>query len=113
MKKTLSRIKQDIIAAGLSAAVTLTSTLSAFSTSGAFASAENATKELQNQIVALAKVLFPFSLVILIVAILFTHDQKALQFELKTALIICVAYIALLIVTSSSFLDTFSNLGIG
>ncbi len=76
----------------------------------AFEEAEKAVTNTQTRLVSLAKVLFPFSLVILIIAILFTHDQKALATELKTALIICVAYVALLLVTSGGFTDTFASL---
>ena len=83
------------------------------SLTGAFKSIGDTTTNAQNQIVALAKVLFPFSLVILIIAILFTHDQKALQVELKTALVICVAYAALLIVSGSGFVSTFDTLTSG
>ena len=78
----------------------------------AFDSAITATNALKDRVVELAKVLLPFSLIVLIVLILFTHDQKALQMELKTALILCVAYIFLLIIDSDAFMETFDNLGI-
>lgn len=107
-----TKFKQTSITLGSAVAAVILSTVPGYSSEGAFGEAAKATEHLQGQIVDLAKVLFPFSLVCLIIAILFTHDQKALQFELKTALIICVAYIALLIVTSGTFLDTFTSLGI-
>ncbi len=105
---TVNTIKDKIIAAGLSVATSIMAIVPAYS--DPFEQATNATKSLMTKIVDLCKVLFPFSLVLLIVAILFTHDQKALQFELKTALIICVAYIALLIVADGGFADFFSTL---
>ena len=107
-KSMMQSIKQKVISTALVVSANITATIAAHS--DAFDSATKATTTLQNNIVKLCKVLFPFSLVILIVAILFTHDQKALQVELKTALLICLAYVALLIITGSGFLDTFTNL---
>lgn len=107
-KTTLSRLKQNVMA-GVTA-VSAAYWQLRITYSDAFETAEKAVSNTQNKLVNLAKVLFPFSLVILIIAILFTHDPKALAVELKTALIICVAYVALLLITSSGFVDTFSGL---
>lgn len=113
-KQIGSRIKEDIVALGLSTAAFVTGTVTVYSgDGGAFDAAQNATKSLQKYIVSLSKTLLPFALIVLIVSILFTHDQKALQMELKTALIVCVAYIALLIIDSGALMNTLENLGIG
>ena len=110
-KTTLTKIKHNAIGAIATASAAYWQLRITYS--DAFDQAQQAVSRTQNRLVGLAKVLFPFSLVILIIAILFTHDQKALATELKTALIICVAYVALLIVTSGGFAETFSNLLLG
>ena len=110
LKNTGNSIKKKIIETALAISASMYS-MSAYSdTSGAFKMAESATKHFKTQIVELAKTLFPFSLIILILAIVFTHDQKALQMELKVAAMICVGYVLLLIVSNDDFINTFTGL---
>lgn len=104
----LTKVKHNIAATIASASMVLTNFYIAHS--DAFDEASKVVSSTQSKIVDLAKVLFPFSLVCLIVAILFTHDQKALAVELKTALVICVAYAALLLVTTGDLAGTISGL---
>ena len=113
-KQIGSNIKEKIVSLGLSTAAFVMGTTTAYSSDGgAFEAAGKATEKLQGYVVGLAKTLLPFALIVLIVSILFTHDQRALQMELKTALIVCVAYIALLIIDSGALMNTMESLGIG
>ena len=122
VKKYLEKAKQGIVTAGLTASTAILNAHITYcknppaQSSDAFGKATSAVSATIVKILGLAKVLFPFSLVILIIAILFTHDQKALATELKTALIICVAYVALLIVAgvggndTNTFVTTFETI---
>ena len=102
------KLKQSLLTALLTASTAILNMQITYA--DAFEQATRAVGAAQSSIVNVAKVLFPFSLVILIIAILFTHDQKALATELKTALIICVAYVVLLIVADAGFANTFQNI---
>lgn len=78
----------------------------------AFDAAGEAANNLKTKFVEVAEKLFPLSMVILIIAILITHDQKMMTMELKVGAGLCVAYIALRIVNSDAFMETFTNLGV-
>ncbi len=108
MNKKSSRLGQGLMATALAAQATMLSNVAAYS--DAFDKAEKAVDKTYDKIIGFADKLFPFSLVVLIIAILFTHDQKALAAEIKTAVMICIAYVLLLIVESGDFLKTFSGL---
>ena len=108
LKLNTTQLKQNVVGIGLSLSLACTQCMIAYS--DAFSDAQGAVGQMQGKLVQLADVLFPFSLVCLIIAILFTHDQKALSMELKTALFICVAYVALKIVVNAGFAKTFSDL---
>ncbi len=107
-KKATSKLGQGAMATALAAQATLLKNTAAYS--DAFDQAEKAIDGTYDKITNFADKLFPFSLVVLIIAILFTHDQKALAAEIKTAVMICIAYVLLLIVESGDFLKTFSGL---
>lgn len=79
----------------------------------AFTAAGTAADNLVTKFVDLASKIFPLSMVLLIISILITHDQRMMTAELKVGGGMCVAYIALLIVKNGQFLETFDNLGIG
>ena len=110
-KKLTEVIKQKVISAALIITANMMGTGAAYSTD-AFSKAEGAVTSLQDKIINFASIIFPFSLVILVVAILFTHDQKALQTELKTGLMICVAYAVLLLIKSGAVKSTIEGLGL-
>lgn len=108
-----SKAKQGVIKAGLIAAAAVNACVPYYSSSDPFQRASTATSKLTSSLVSIARVLLPLSLVVLIIAILFTHDQKALSAELKTAALLCVAYIALIIVSNPQFSDWLKTLAGG
>ena len=58
----------------------------------AFDEAASAATNLQTSLVKLADTLFPLSLVVLFISIIFTRDQKALKAEIATAVTICIVF---------------------
>ena len=76
----------------------------------AFAQAETVATNLQTKIVSLAGVLFPLSIICCCVALLFTHDEKALKTEWKVLGSLCLVYALLWLTNSGTLVDTIKGL---
>ena len=111
-RKTLNEMYRQALTVLFCMTAAIGMTANAFSTSGAFSEAINVGQNIITQLAEVAKTMLPLALVILIFAILFTHDQKMLMGELKLAAILCVAYILLRIIVSGKLMETFDNIGL-
>lgn len=64
----------------------------------------------QNELVSLAETLLPLIIIIDILAIIFTRDQKKLQMEIGILVSAIIGYLALLIVANGTLSTTLKNL---
>lgn len=76
----------------------------------AFNSAWGMMADTISQIVSVASKLFPLGLIIIIIAIIFTRDQKQLSKLLQTAVYMAIAYVILLILGSGMVQTTIQDL---
>lgn len=109
MKKTIikdmgSRISQFFKRAG----VILTSYMLAAGGAycGVFEKANSATDAVTKNLLELGKKLFPLSIIICVVALFVTHDERKLQMEIKITLGLCVGYVLLLLATNGAIAST-------
>lgn len=73
---------------------------------GIFEKAESATTTVTTNLLSLAKKIFPLSLVICVVALFVTHDERKLQLEIKIGIGLCVGYVVLLLATNGTIAAT-------
>lgn len=102
-------VLQKVATIGAAVVGTIVSTVGAFS-KDAFDMAGDAITTTQDKAVAIAKKLMPLALVVCIIAILVSHDERAMAIEKKIALTICVAYIALLLISNGAVQNTLDSL---
>lgn len=76
----------------------------------AFNSAWGMMADTISQVVSVASKLFPLGLIIIIIAIIFTRDQKQLSKLLQTAVYMAIAYVILLILGSGMVQTTIQDL---
>ena len=62
-----------------------------------FSKAETALSSVLTGLVKVGKALFPIAIIIIIISLFITHDERKLQMEIKIGVALCVAYILLLI----------------
>ena len=103
-RKALTALLEITLMAGL--------TVSAYATVGAFNTANEVGKNVQSNLLDLAKTFLPLALVITFFLILFTHDQKLLMAEIKFALTLLVVYAFIRITASGKLLETFDEIGV-
>ena len=76
----------------------------------AFTQAGTAVDNLQSKLITLAGKIFPLALVVTIIAMFFTRDQKKFDTE-KTILIgLCIAYALLILVSKGAVVTTITSL---
>jgi len=75
-----------------------------------FSVAEGAVDSVQDKLVSLGTKLFPLALVICIVSLFITHDERKLQIELKILITLCVCYALLLLIDNGTFVTTVKSI---
>lgn len=71
-----------------------------------FDTAVSAVDEVRDGLVKVGKALFPVAIIVIVVSLFITHDERKLQMEIKIGIALCVAYILLVIFSSGDNLIT-------
>lgn len=110
LKTCINVMKEKIARFGIILCSCYLGTLNAFCDDDIFVTAEKVIGRVQTKVVSIGKKLFPLALVIAVVSLFITHDERKLQIEIKILICLCVAYALLLLIDSGSFTTTINNL---
>lgn len=93
-----------------SASSSSTSSSSASSGDDVFTVAESAVDSIVGKLVSLGTKLFPLALVICIISLFITHDERKLGMEIKILITLCIAYALLLMIDNGIFTNTVTDI---
>ncbi len=69
----------------------------------AFAAATTAATNATSKLAEVAKVLFPLSIVVCAIILLFSHDERVIKTSWKTMIMICIVYAIIVLVSGDGF----------